>query len=176
MTLVPKAGGVVMIKPSFLLETRIKRRLGNGSQHADHGADDPRVLDEDTLGFEDRRVVAVETQDHAAPDLHAGLLDGVDLLQHRPAFSEILELLGFAQRCFVRRLDADKDNTDIGIDHELHQLVIVGKIDRGFGKECHWIVVAFLPGHDVAQDLLDRLLVADEIVIDDKRRVDSGGQ
>ena len=54
-------------------------------------------------------VVVVEAEDHAAPDLHAGVLDAVDLLDQRAARADVLELLGLAQRFLVRALDADED-------------------------------------------------------------------
>ena len=69
---------------------------------------DPRLLDELDLAVEDPLVVVVEAHDHAAPDLHAGVLDAVDLLEQRPARADVLELLGLAQRLLVGALDADE--------------------------------------------------------------------
>ena len=62
-------------------------------------------------------------------------------------------------RLFVRRLDADENVADISVDHQLNQLRILGKIDRGLGREHQRIAVFFLPGHEIAQQKLDRLLM-----------------
>ena len=64
-----------------------------------------------------------------------GVLDAVDLLEHRPARPDVLELLGLAQRRLVGALDADEDRDDVGLDHQLHQLGVVGQVDRRLGEE-----------------------------------------
>ena len=126
------------------------------------------VLDEADLPVEDPVVVVVEAHDHAAPDLHAGLLDAVHLLQQGAAGADVLELLRLAERLLVGALDADERGDEVGPDHQLHQLGVVGQVDRGLGEEGQRVVVPLLPGDHVAEHRLDRLLVADQVVVDDE--------
>ena len=49
-----------------------------------------------------------------------------------------------------------------------HQLGVVGQVERRLGEERQRIAVGSLPGDDVAQQRLDRLLVADQVVVDDE--------
>ena len=61
----------------------------------------------------------------------------------------------------------------LACDHQVHQLRIVGQIDRRLGEERQIEVVALLPGDHVAEHFLDRLLVADQVVVDDEDQVDA---
>ena len=93
----------------------------------------------------------------------------MDLVEHgAAAVRQVLDFFGLAQRVFVCRFDADKDALEIGLDHQLDHLVVLGEIDRGLGGQVERITAPFLPGDNVAQDRFDRLLVADQIVIDDE--------
>src|SRR5215469_13787751 len=83
------------------------------------------------------------------------------LFEHRAALSEILELLGLAQRCFVRRLDPDEHGHEIGLDHEPHKLGIVGEIQRRLRNKAQGIPMVPLPAHDLSEQFLHRPLVAD---------------
>ena len=130
----------------------MERRLGDRVEHPRHRVRDPGLADELDLGVEDRLVVVVEPHDHPAPDLDPGILDPVDLLQHRPARPDVLELLGLAERRLVRALDPDERGDDVGVDHHLHQLGVVGQVDRGLGEERDRVPVLDLPGRDLAQD------------------------
>ena len=80
--------------------------------------------------------------------------------------------LGLAQRLPRRALDADEGRDEVGFDHQIHELRIVGQVDRRFREEGQRIAVALLPGDHVAEHLLDRLLVADQVVVDDEDDVD----
>jgi hypothetical protein len=63
-------------------------------------------------------------------------------------------------RLFVRRLDADENVADISVDHQsCISSASSAKIDRGLGREHQRIAVFFLPGHEIAQQKLDRLLM-----------------
>ena len=53
-------------------------------------------------------------------------------------------------------------------DHQLHQLGVIGQVDRRLGEKRQRIAVPLLPGDHVAQHGLDGLLVADQVVIDDE--------
>ncbi len=113
----------------------------------------------------------VETHDHAAPDFHTGVLDTVDFFQQGSSRAHVLIFLGFAERVLTGALDPDERGDEVGLDHQVHQLGVVGQVDRGFGEETQFIVISFLPRDHVAKDLLDRLLVADQVVIDDEDEV-----
>ncbi len=78
----------------------------------------------------------------------------------------ILLLLHRYQRVGIWAFDADKNRDKIRIAHHLQQLVVVGEIDRGFGRELERIAVIPLPNGQYGKELLDRLLVANEIVVD----------
>ena len=51
---------------------------------------------------------------------------------------------------------------------------VVGEVDAGLGREPQRVVVLFHPGMMSSQQLLGLLLVADEVVVDDERRVEAG--
>src|SRR5215471_6209324 len=121
-------------------------------------------------------VVVVEADDRAAPHENAGILDAVDLLQRRAvAIGEVLDFLGFAQRFLIRRLNADEHRVDISVDQEPHHLLVLGEVDRCLGDKADRIAVRLLPPDDLAQNRLYRLLIADQIVVDDEGVVDAGG-
>ena len=85
-----------------------------------------------------------------------------------PPCADVLELLGLAERLLVGALDADEGGDEVGLDHQLHQLGVVGQVDRGLGEEGQRIALPLLPGDHLAEHLLDRLLVADQVVVDDE--------
>ena len=113
-------------------------------------------------------VVIVEAEDHAGPHLHPGVLDAADLVDHAAAAPQVLQLFGLAQRVLVGAFDPDKHRGDIGLGHQLHQLVVIGEIHRGFGDKGQRKAVRLLPIDHVAQHFLDRALVADQVVVDDE--------
>ena len=83
-----------------------------------------------------RGVVVVEADDHPAPDLQARVLDSADPVDDRPAFARTFWYF------FVSRsdssfgaLDADEDGRDVRLDHQLHQLVVLGQVERRLGEE-----------------------------------------
>ena len=170
MTLVPNSRLVVRVEPALGGQPVVQRRLGDRREHADHREGDPRLLDElaiwaSKIGL----VVVVETHDHAAPDLHAGVLDAVDLLEQRAARADVLELLGLAERLLVGALDADEDGDEVGLDHQLHQLGVVGQVDRRLGEEGQRVAVLAPARRSTSRRTgLDRLLVADQVVVDDE--------
>src|SRR5580704_475483 len=127
------------------------------------------LLDETDLPIENVGAVIVETDDHTAPDLESVGLDGVDLFGHAAVFAtKVLQLAGFTQRILVGAFDSHKDGTDICLVHESQEFVVVCEIERSFGKKGHRIVMRLLPGDHLAENLFDRPLVANQIVIDDE--------
>ena len=96
----------------------------------------------------------------------------MDLFEHRSSqVGEVLDLFGLPQRRLVWRFDAHEHGRDIGVGHELHELVVFGEIDRGLGRERQRIAMRLLPGDDLAKHRLDGFLVADQIVVDDEHGV-----
>jgi len=77
-------------------------------------------------------------------------------------------LFCFPKRLFVRRLDTYEDVLKVGEPHQLHELIVLGEIERGFCEERKRIGALLLPTDNVAKDWLYRFLVADEVVVDDK--------
>ena len=63
-------------------------------------------------------------------------------------------------------LDADEDLEDVGLDHQGHQLRIIGQVDAGFCGEFQRVAVLLLPVDQDVQQLLGLRLVTDEIVVD----------
>ena len=166
-------GAVGRIEPPFLRQPRMERRLRDGGKHAGHRLGNPSLGQETALGVEDRRVVVVEAHDHAAPDLDPGALNPMHLLDHAAAGADVLEFLCLAQRGLIGALDADEDGDDVGLDHQRHQLRIIGEVDGRFGEEGQGIAFLLLPVRQRAQHRLDGLLVADEVVVDDEDRAHS---
>ena len=123
------------------------------------------AADELPVGGEDRWVVVIEADDHAAPDLEPGVLDRVDPLQQRPSLADVLELSGLPQRLLVGTLDAHEDRLDVRFGHALQEFLVLGQIHRRLGEEGERIPVGLLPGGHVPQEALDGRLVADEVVI-----------
>ena len=74
----------------------------------------------------------------------------------------------FPKRVLIGSFDADKNALKIGEPHQFHEFFILGKIERGLGEESERISPLLLPANNLAQDRLNGLLVADQIVIDDE--------
>ena len=61
--------------PAFFLEPLAKAAAPRRVEHAGHGGNDPALLDERDLSFEDVGGIAVEPHDETRPDFQADLLD-----------------------------------------------------------------------------------------------------
>ena len=83
----------------------------------------------------------IKAQNHPAPHVEARILNCVNPLDRRAALADVLILLRFTKRFFVRAFDADEYGRDVGIDHQLQQFRIVGQIERRLGEECERITV-----------------------------------
>src|SRR3984893_8928328 len=131
------------------------------------------LLDESYLPFENVQAVMVETDDHSTPDLDPVGLDGVHLFYQAALLTaQVLQLARFTQRFLVGRFNADKDRTDICVVHEPQEFFIVCQIERSLRKKSHRIIMRLLPGDDFAENEFYRLLVADQIVVNDEDGVD----
>ena len=83
------------------------------------------------------------------------------------AAARILLLAHLHQRLGIRAFDADEHADEIRLVHQPQQFVVVGEIERGLGGELERIIVRFEPRLEVRQECLHRLLVADQIVVDE---------
>ena len=96
---------------------------------------------------------------------HAGLVDLVYAVGD--AAARILFLAHRVSVSVVRAFDADENGKKVGPLEHRQQLGIVGKIERSLGGEFERVIVLLDPLLEVRQKRLDRLLVADEIVVDE---------
>jgi hypothetical protein len=104
-------------------------------QEADQRIGDARFADEFGDGVEHRGVIMIEAHDHAAQHVDAVPLDAADALKQSAGVRpHIQNLLRFQERVLVRTFNADKDALEIGEPHQLHELLVLGKVDRGLGE------------------------------------------
>ena len=96
---------------------------------------------------------------------HAVAVDLVDALGD--VALGVLLLAHLHQGLGIRALDADEDGEEVRILHRLQHLVVVGEIDRGFGRELERIVVLLQPRLEPRHQGAQVLAVADEIVVDE---------
>ena len=66
-----------------------------------------------------------------------------------------------------------KDAAEICPVHQIEQFRVVSQINAGFGGEPERILVLLHPGHDLLEERLGLLFVADEVVIDDEGRMEA---
>src|ERR1700736_2825785 len=157
------------IEPILAGKPCIEWCLGDRGEHADRGMDHMGLLDESYLPIENVQAVMVETDDHTTPDLEPVGLDGVHLFYNAALLTaQVLQLTRFTQRFLVGRFNADKDVTDICLVHEAHEFFIVCHIERSLRKKSHRIIMRLLPSDDFAENVFYRLLIADQIVINDE--------
>ena len=94
---------------------------------------------------------------------------------------EVLQLLRFLDRGWLRGFDPEEDGGEAGRRHRVHQLRHRGQIDAGLGVQLERPAVGALPFLDARQELRHQLAVADEVVVDDedgaaKARLEQGVQ
>ena len=93
---------------------------------------------------------------------------GIDLVNALgDAASRVLLFPRRNERIGIGAFDADKDREEIRLPQQIQQLVIVCEIDRCLGRELEGIAARLEPPCQLRQKLLQRLLVADEIVVDE---------
>jgi hypothetical protein len=90
-------------------------------------------------------------------------VDLLDALHDRPP--RVLALLRGDEGVFVGTLDADEDREEADLLHEAQQLVVVGEVHGGLGRELERPVSLLEPRLEVGEELLRELLVADEVVV-----------
>ena len=156
------------IRRPWRLQPLVQLRAGHGLQQADHRRDDPAFLDELDLPLKNRRRVAVEPDDEPALHLQPRALDAFHVGDQVAPL--VLALVALGQARLLGRLDADEHLVEPRLDHQPHQLLIVGEIDGCLGVKRD-AAPAFLPLDQRRQQvLLERPLVADEIVVHEEDR------
>ena len=80
---------------------------------------------------------------------------------------DVLLFLGRNERAGVGAFDPDKDREEIRLPQQPKQLVIVCEIDRCLRRELERIAARLEPARQLGQKLLQCLLVADEIIVDE---------
>ena len=153
--------------PALLLQAAVKLGACRRVQEPHHGGHDAALLDKGDQALEDRGRVLVEPHDEPRLDLEARVLDLLDVRDQVAV--PVLELAALGEAFLVRRLDADEHLVEPGPDHERHQLLVVGKVDRHLGIEFEGMLAPFHPGNDGGQHfLLELSFVPDEVVVHDE--------
>ena len=119
--------------------------------------------------IEDRWIVVIEADDHAAPDIDAVLLDAMHALEQcarvRP---HVLMLLGLSSESSFGVSMPMKTFWKLARPISSISSSSSARSSEASVKRVKRIGTLLLPADDVAQHGLDRLLVADQIVIDDE--------
>ena len=141
------------------------RELGarQGVEQPDHAHGDRRVLD--AAHHLPRHVgrLRVEAEDEPGVHVHPGV---VDLAHARDDVApDVLRLARAHERRLVRRLDADEDREEARAPHEGQQLVTIGQVEAGLGRVLERVAVSLAPVRQGLEERLDRLRVADEVVV-----------
>ena len=112
-------------------EAFVQRRARYRLEKSEHHDRDAGVLEERELVLEDRRIVAVEADDHARDGHHAVTLNRLD--RRDQIRRDVLHLRGFPQPGLARRFDAEKHLGDVGLPAELQKLGIAYSVDGHLG-------------------------------------------
>ena len=113
----------------------------------------------------DAVLFGVEAHDEARDDEHAGAMNFVDAVGQ--AAARVLLLLHLHERLGIRTFDPGEHADEVRRVHQLQQFVVIGKVQRGFGRELERIIVLFQPAREMRQERLHGLLVADQVVVDE---------
>src|ERR1700677_2750887 len=62
---------------------------------------------------------------------------------------------------------ADEYREEVRVSQQFQQLVVVGHVDRGLGRELERVVALLEPGREFRQECSERLFVADQVVVDE---------
>ena len=108
---------------------------------------------------------AVEADDEAGGHEKTRRIELVNALGN--AAPCVLLLAHRNQRRGIGTLDADEDSDEIGPFQQRQEFGIVGEIKRRLSRELEGIVARLKPLRELGQECLDRLLVADEVVVDE---------
>ncbi len=136
---------------------------GQGIKQADHADRDRRILDTLDHASGDAALFTVEAHDEARIDENPGLVDRLDaLLQAAP---RVLLFLHQHEGVRIRAFDADEYGKEIGIGQAAQQVGIIREVDGRLGRKFEGKILLILPAFQVGQEFLQRLLVADQVVI-----------
>lgn len=86
--------------------------------------------------------------------------------------SHVLEIASFLEAFGPCGFDAQENSGKDGGAHHRHQLFIARDVHVDFGKEHEGVAARFLPGGQLGQQpLVGAILVADEVVVDNKELI-----
>src|SRR2546425_13141376 len=135
-------------------------------QEIHHGPGDRRAFNEVNLLLEDVFGVGIKPEDESACNPQPAPvqnLDGLNGIQ-----PQVLVLFGFGQRLFHRTLNPNKNIEEVRLHHGLNQRRTLGEVHRSFGVERQRETVSLLPLFQFDGQLQSELVIADEIIIDNK--------
>src|SRR6185436_11637336 len=164
-------GGAVVVdvvvgeEPTLPLEPSGELGVGQRVEKSHHAGGDGGVLDALDHAFGDRVLLGVEAHDEAAVHEDASLIDLADALGE--ASASVLSLLHRHQGLSVGAFDPHEDGEEVRALHQVQEHLVVGQVDRGLGRELEGIVPLREPRGERGEELLESLLVADEIVVDE---------
>src|SRR2546425_3711272 len=135
-------------------------------QEIHHGPGDRRAFNEVNLLLEDVFGVGIKPEDESACNPQPAPvqnLDGLNGIQ-----PQVLVLFGFGQALFHRTLNPNKHIEETRLHHGLNQRRTLGEVHRSFGVERQRETVSLLPLFQFDGQLQSELVIADEIIIDNK--------
>src|SRR5271165_1518576 len=156
---------MIGVQPTFAGKAARELGVWQGIEQADHADGNGCLLDEFDHGICDRDLLAVEAHNEACGDEHPSAVYLVNALSD--IAPGILLLLHRDQGRRIRTFDADENTEEVGRGHHFQEFRIIGQIDRSFCRKFERIVVRALPSGEFGKKQPERLLVADEVIVDD---------
>lgn len=155
---------------TFSLHAVVQRRSLERGQHADHRPGNVEALHVLHHLIEAVQTVSIEAHNQSRRDKQATLtkLTNGDRRVHLLGHRHVLKLLRLAKSLHRGRLEASEDHQKPGLDHEVHQIRLCCDADVRFRVELEGVLVFHLPVTNCFQNRDRRLLVADEVVINDE--------
>ena len=109
--------------------------------------------------------VGVEAEDDPGHDLHAVIVDDLHRIEDR--HDHVVALVDRDQRVGFGRFDPAEDRVERGLAHHRQHVRRTGDVEGRLAGEGDRVAVLLLPRDQVRQQLLDRLAVADDVVVDE---------
>ena len=160
---VPSAPGSRRPSPSRRLYSGVLGRAVSRPNHRDLNSG---VDDEAVLLIEGLHRVVVEPDDEAREDVEAVRVDAAHGRQD--VLARVLKLLRLFQAVFIRGFDPDEHPREVRFRKQREQLIVLRQIQRRLGAELEAVIMLALVIAEKAKEILGDVLVADEIVVDEK--------
>jgi hypothetical protein len=151
-------------QPLLLLESFVKLRTRQGDENTDHGCNNSALLDKPDLRVKNRDRVIVKTDNKSALHLKTGLLDLPDARKEITVL--VMKFAAFCKALFMRRLDADENNIEACLYHQLKKVFMIGQLYGRLSIKGEWILFLLHPFNNPREDILPQLfLISDKIVV-----------